>query len=583
MKRIAYIAVIFFMLLSCGPRKEYGEALQRAEAMMNDHPDSALLILEQLKDTMQHVGKADRMYYELLFADAQNKTYVDFTTDSIMKEVAHYYDRHGSANERMRAHYLLGCSYRDMGEAPMALQCYQEAVECADTTSKECNYRLMTSIYGQMAEIFHKQNLPTDEIAARKNCQKYSLLAHDTLVYIKSYELMVKPYFLLGDTAAILKVLDKAYWLYLGRNDSMQAARIYGNSIYVEKLVREGDLVEARKRIDVFKKKSEYFNADGIIQNRAGLPSYYYILYLFYMKNSQPDSAELYIRRLLSYKGYQSDAYRGLLSIYQQAGNTDSIVKYAQLYEAALDSLSNTRRTETIHEMTSMYNYQRFQDQANKSTRLAERTKWIAITIILLLFIIALTIIYHYRVLQKERMHRIREITYKYNDTLMKYDIVQEELSNLRINDESVLADKEEEICILRKKLGVYQNMLDGLNTHSQLSKFRESGVITLLKSRLSRRVVPVVSEDAVWLKLTEQFSFLAPTAYSLVGKDDLLSPLELRMCILLLAGFTNNEINLLLNTSPQNATNIKAKANRKLFNEDSAASLKSNLMSIYS
>ena len=118
MKRIAYIAVIFFMLLSCGPRKEYGETLLKAEAMMNDHPDSALLILEQLKDTMRTAGKADRMYYELLLADAQNKTYVDFTTDSVMKEVAHYYDRHGSANERMRAHYLLGCSYRDMGEAP---------------------------------------------------------------------------------------------------------------------------------------------------------------------------------------------------------------------------------------------------------------------------------------------------------------------------------------------------------------------------------------------------------------------------------------------------------------------------------
>lgn len=580
MKRIAYIAVIFFMLLSCGPRREYGEALQRAEAMMNDHPDSALLILEQLKDTLQTAGKTDRMYYELLLADAQNKTYVDFTTDSIMKEVVRYYDRHGSANERMRAHYLLGCSYRDMGEAPMALQCYQDAVECADTTSKECNYRLMTSIFGQMAEIFHKQNLPTDEIAARKNCQKYSLLAHDTLVYIKSYELMVKPYFLLGDTAAMKSVLEEAHNLYLEKNDSLSAVRTYG-AAYIDLFIQQERLSEARLLMEEYERLSGLFDHDGNIIPRLAI--YNYTKSIYYMKRNQTDSAEALVRRLIPYQSLKADAYRGLLKVYQHQKNADSIVKYAQLYEAALDSLSNTRRTETIHEMTSMYNYQRFQDQANKSTRLAERTKWIAITIILLLFIIALTIIYHYRVLQKERMHRIREITYKYNDTLMKYDIVQEELSNLRINDESVLADKEEEICILRKKLGVYQNMLDGLNTQSQLSKFRESGVITLLRSRLSRRVVPVVSEDAVWLKLTEQFSFLAPTAYSLVGKDDLLSPLELRMCILLLAGFTNNEINLLLNTSPQNATNIKAKANRKLFNEDSAASLKSNLMSIYS
>lgn len=30
-------------------------------------------------------------------------------------------------NEKMEAHYLLGCIYRDMKEAPKAMQCYQDA------------------------------------------------------------------------------------------------------------------------------------------------------------------------------------------------------------------------------------------------------------------------------------------------------------------------------------------------------------------------------------------------------------------------------------------------------------------------
>ena len=45
---------------------------------------------------------------------------------------------------------------------------------------------------------------------------------------------------------------------------------------------------------------------------------------------------------------------------------------------------------------------------------------------------------------------------------------------------------------------------------------------------------------------------------------------------------FDNNEINLLMNISPQNATNIRAKANKKLFGEDTASSLKTNLTDIY-
>lgn len=306
MKRIAYITVIFLMLLSCGPRKEYGETLLKAEAMMNDHPDSALLILEQLKDTMRTAGMADRMYYELLLADAQNKTYVDFTTDSIMKEVAHYYDRHGSANERMRAHYLLGCSYRDMGEAPMALQCYQDAVECADTTSKECNYRLMTSIFGQMAEIFHKQNLPTDEIAARKNCQKYSLLAHDTLVYIKSYELMVKPYFLLGDTAAMKSVLEEAHNLYLEKNDSLSAVRIYG-AAYIDLFIQQERLSEARLLMEEYERLSGLFDHNGNIIPQLAI--YNYTKSIYYMKRNQTDSAEALVRRLIPCQSLKADAF----------------------------------------------------------------------------------------------------------------------------------------------------------------------------------------------------------------------------------------------------------------------------------
>jgi lipopolysaccharide biosynthesis regulator YciM len=87
------------------------------------------------------------MYYHLLLADAMNKAYVDMTTDSILKEVADYYDRHGSTNEQMRAHYLLGCAYRDMGEAPMALQCYQDAVDKADTTDTECDFSLLSRLH----------------------------------------------------------------------------------------------------------------------------------------------------------------------------------------------------------------------------------------------------------------------------------------------------------------------------------------------------------------------------------------------------------------------------------------------------
>ena len=54
-----------------------------------------------------------------------NADYVPFTSDSTMLQVVDYYDSHGTPNERLRAHYMLGCVYRDLGEAPHALDCFQ--------------------------------------------------------------------------------------------------------------------------------------------------------------------------------------------------------------------------------------------------------------------------------------------------------------------------------------------------------------------------------------------------------------------------------------------------------------------------
>ena len=89
-------------------------------------------------------------------ADSLNRAYLPMTggLDSLLRDAADYYDRHGSANEQMRAHYLLGCAYRDMGEAPAALQCYQDAVDRADTLSDDCDIRRLMSVYGQMAELY---------------------------------------------------------------------------------------------------------------------------------------------------------------------------------------------------------------------------------------------------------------------------------------------------------------------------------------------------------------------------------------------------------------------------------------------
>lgn len=199
MRRMAYIVIVVAMLLGCTERREYRDALSRAEAAMGEHPDSALLILDSLGQHEKEFGRHFHMQYLLQRTSAQNKTDVIFTSDSLAKELVDHFDHHGTTNERVLAHYLLGRALSDMGEAPAALQAYYDAISVADTLSDDCDYKTLKGIYGQMATIFHLQNLPHDEIWAVKHYIDCVQRTSNLEKYIVAKSLLIKPYYLLGE------------------------------------------------------------------------------------------------------------------------------------------------------------------------------------------------------------------------------------------------------------------------------------------------------------------------------------------------------------------------------------------------
>lgn len=126
---------------------------------MNEHPDSALTILDSLSQHQTDFRENFLMRYRLHRLNALNKIDSVFRSVDEAKALANYFEDHGTPNEQMLAYYLLGRVYHDIHEAPMALKSYQKAVERADTTAEDCNYRQLSRVYGQMADIFYQQNL----------------------------------------------------------------------------------------------------------------------------------------------------------------------------------------------------------------------------------------------------------------------------------------------------------------------------------------------------------------------------------------------------------------------------------------
>ena len=153
--KVMYLLLVIMILASCAGNRKYDDLMQRADSIMDADDDSAkvaIRMLDGVKTQLPEFTKGQRMRYQLLYHKAMNKAFIPFTSDSIMQEVADYYEHHGSANNRMLAYYVLGCVYRDMHEAPTALEYYNKATEQADTTANDCDYNTL-GLLAQFVEL----------------------------------------------------------------------------------------------------------------------------------------------------------------------------------------------------------------------------------------------------------------------------------------------------------------------------------------------------------------------------------------------------------------------------------------------
>ena len=105
-----------------------------------------------------------------------------------------------------------------------------------------------------------------------------------------------------------------------------------------------------------------------------------------------------------------------------------------------------------------------------------------------------------------------------------------------------------------------------------------DGGIVAFLHAKAQFSWHSIQPTDANWEQLDtlalERFPLLTDT----LQDRKKLSLQELRTCILVRLGFRNGEIAVLLRTSIQRITNIKAGANLKLFGTRSAMQLAKNL-----
>ena len=549
-EKVIFLLLIIMILTSCAGNRKYDDLMQRADSIMDVDDDSAkvaIRILDGVKPQLLEFSKAQKMRYELLRHKAMNKAYISFTSDSIMKEVVDYYDRHGSANERMLANYVLGCVYRDMHEVPLALEYYNKAEEQADTTAADCDYGTLYRVYSQMGFLFDKQYLPYQELEAFGKAVRYAYLAKDTLNAIINYQNRGIAYDYLGNKDSVIAINLHAAEMYkrIRNNEAAAIALGCNYSYYIDK----GDSVNARKAFESYTStryegNSNYGDAKAFLLCEKGT---------YYMFVSRLDSAFSCLNQSLKLsKSYSNKAAatKVLAQYYARVNKPVLAMKYALKTSEYNDSDFLAVRESQLQQIQAMYNYGRNQEIARKAELKAERITMLVYVLIAGGVVIFLLLTNLYLRQLKKKKEKIVVTKQLYDDSLLKLRQKQEELELLRTVNDRKIAD------VIKEKEQMINKLKDDLkDIRDKYSNSSLSDVDILLKeSSIYKRIKYLelhpkeIMRENDWIELEETIEQLIPSFIPLLKNR--LNVMAYRICLLVKLEISTSSIAILLGLS---------------------------------
>ena len=549
-EKVIYLLLIIMVLTSCAGNRKYDDLMQRADSIMNVNDDSAkvaIRMLDGVKSQLPEFSQAQKMRYELLRHKAMNKACITFTSDSVMKEVVDYYDNYGSANERMLANYVLGCVYRDMNEAPLALEYYNKATEQADTTAADCNYGTLYRVYSQMGFLFSKQYLPYQLLDAFGKAEKYAYLAKDTLNAIINYQNRESAYYYLGNKDSVIAINLRASNMFKQIGDNNNAAIALGcnYNYYIEKQ----DSVNAKKAFEAYfstgyEGNSNYGDAKAFLLCEKGT---------YYMFVSRLDSAFSCLNQSLKLsKSYSNKAAatKVLAQYYARVNKPVLAMKYALKSSEYNDSDLLAVRESQLQQIQAMYNYGRNQEIARKAELKAERITMLVYVLIAGGVVIFLLLTHLYLKQLKKKKEKILVTKHLYDDSLLKLRQKQQELELLRtVNDRKiadVIKEKEQTINKLKEDLKDIRDKYSNSSLSDVDILLKESSIYKRIKY-LELHPKEIMREND-WIELEETIEQLIPSFIPLLKNR--LNVMAYRICLLVKLEISTSSIAILLGLS---------------------------------
>ena len=363
---------------------------EQAEAVMFDHPDSALHILQRMP---KPADKEQHALWCLLVTQATYKQMLPITSDSLIRIAYDYYKSTDDAQRKAMAALYMGEVNYQLYQAEEAQVFYLEAATEVEKTS---DFKLGYLIMSGLGNLYLYRKLPNEAWDACQTAYSYAVKAA-----YKRYEMA--SLFYMARCCSLKKDFDKAILLYeraIELADNLNLRRFHytikGEMAGVYSLLKQYDkalALEKEAMGDTLRVAQSYYGMGINYLNLSRYDSAYYCL------NKALNTSNIYTRKA---------AYVGLFHLCHQPQYQKYLFNVCDSLRFYEDSVQKLDKSKEVMAYQKKYDHQKLITE-NQQLELekANALRWLLFSVLIVVVLLSLLLYFYQR--RKIILHRKEE------------------------------------------------------------------------------------------------------------------------------------------------------------------------------
>lgn len=529
-----------FILTACysGAGRE-DTLLARVDSLMNDRPDSALVVLATISSPRE-LSSAQFARYALLLTQAHDKNYITHADDSLIRVAVNYYDSIEDVGLQAKAHYYWGRVHQDRKNIAPCVREYLMAISLAEK-AEERNISYLA--YANLGWVYYISDF---------NDRADSCFQQAELLAIQC-----------KDSARLSWVLTNRGENSITRGESFYpiAKQYLDRALMIAKITSDKDVEEIASaslsalysRLGDGRLAVEFAKRCLTLSNNSKYYGAYLSLGDGYYKLGEYDSAKIYLQKSLLAESYdtKSGAYMRLSDIAKVEGSYEEAIEFESLLTAYQDSIKIHQQDRAV--ASAIKEVRIHSIEQNHRIYLSRINYLIIILLVVLILSVVFFICKRKKYLQDALAERIEHerLRVYFSAELEKKNLASDQLQQLlhlrQYEEESAeLQQMHEQIRILEdEKSVILKSLLEHVEVYLKMRRiicyYKEYGDYN-----------EDFGQDD-WLHLTMSIDASGQFRANLMACNDSLLEDEIRLCYLLKIGLSIIDISIVMGCTRDN------------------------------